>query len=122
MIISWNPLHYKGKAIYAIISTQDILKPLQSSILGKGRLSIDRPNQIHATDSVIQADSNQTHLPFDLYVTVDYGDVFRTNIVLETLLSLVPLIIAVLSTILILYIRQRMIQPIKRLSPNVFLS
>ena len=65
----------------------------------KGRLSIDRPNQIHATDSVIQADSNQTHLPFDLYVTVDYGDVFRTNIVLETLLSLVPLIIAVLSTI-----------------------
>ena len=113
-------LHYKGKAIYAIISTQDILKPLQKLNIGKkGRLSIDRPNQIHATDSVIQADSNQTHLPFDLYVTVDYGDVFRTNIVLETLLSLVPLIIAVLSTILILYIRQRMIQPIKRLTQRL---
>ena len=85
----------------------------------KGRLSIDRPNQSHATDSVIQAGSNQTHLPFDLYVTVDYGDVFRTNIVLETLLSLVPLIIAVLSTILILYIRQRMIQPMKRLTQRL---
>ena len=113
-------LHYKGKAIYAIISTQDILKPLQKLNIGKkGRLSIDRPNQIHATDSVIQAGSNQTHLPFDLYVTVDYGDVFRTNIVLETLLSLVPLIIAVLSTILILYIRQRMIQPMKRLTQRL---
>ena len=56
---------------------------------------------------------------FDLYVTVDYGDVFRTNIVLETLLSLVPLIIAVLSTILILYIRQRMIQPMKRLTQRL---
>ena len=113
-------LHYKGKAIYAIISTQDILKPLQKLNIGKkGRLAIDRPNQVHASDSVIQADSNQTHLPFDLYVTVDYGDVFRTNIVLETLLSLVPLIIAVLSTVLILYIRQRMIQPIKRLTQRL---
>ena len=55
---------------------------------------------------------------FDLYVTVDYGDVFRTNIVLETLL-LGPLIIAVLSTILILYIRQRMIQPMKRLTQRL---
>ena len=110
-------LHYKSKAIYAIISTQDILKPLQKLNIGKkGRLAIDRPNQIHASDSLIQADSTHTHLPFDLYVTVDYGDVFRTNIVLETLLSLVPLIIAVLSTVLILYIRQRMIQPIKRLT------
>ena len=113
-------LHYKGRAIYAIISTQDILKPLQKLNIGKkGRLSIDHPNQVHATDSLIQADSNQTHLPFDLYVTVDYGDVFRTNIVLETLLSLVPLIIAVLSTILILYIRQRMIQPMKRLTQRL---
>ena len=113
-------LHYKSKAIYAIISTQDILKPLQKLNIGKkGRLAIDRPNQIHATDSVIQAGSNQTHLPFDLYVTVDYGDVFRTNIVLETLLSLVPLIIAVLSTVLILYIRQRMIQPMKRLTQRL---
>lgn len=113
-------LHYKGKAIYAIISTQDILKPLQKLNIGKkGRLAIERPNQIHASDSVIQADSTQTHLPFDLYVTVDYGDVFRTNIVLETLLSLVPLIIAVLSTVLILYIRQRMIQPMKRLTQRL---
>ena len=113
-------LHYKGKAIYAIISTQDILKPLQKLNIGKkGRLAIDRPNQIHASDSLIQADSTHTHLPFDLYVTVDYGDVFRTNIVLETLLSLVPLIIAVLSTVLILYIRQRMIQPIKRLTQRL---
>lgn len=113
-------LHYKGRAIYAIISTQDILKPLQKLNIGKkGRLSIDHPNQVHATDSLIQADSNQTHLPFDLYVTVDYGDVFRTNIVLETLLSLVPLIIAVLSTVLILYIRQRMIQPMKRLTQRL---
>ena len=113
-------LHYKSKAIYAIISTQDILKPLQKLNIGKkGRLAIDRPNQIHASDSLIQADSTQTHLPFDLYVTVDYGDVFRTNIVLETLLSLVPLIIAVLSTVLILYIRQRMIQPIKRLTQRL---
>lgn len=113
-------LHYKGKAIYAIISTQDILKPLQKLNIGKkGRLAIDRPNQIHASDSLIQADSTQTHLPFDLYVTVDYGDVFRTNIVLETLLSLVPLIIAVLSTVLILYIRQRMIQPMKRLTQRL---
>lgn len=113
-------LHYKSKAIYAIISTQDILKPLQKLNIGKkGRLAIDRPNQIHASDSLIQADSTHTHLPFDLYVTVDYGDVFRTNIVLETLLSLVPLIIAVLSTVLILYIRQRMIQPIKRLTQRL---
>ena len=113
-------LHYKGKAIYAIISSQDILKPLQKLNIGKkGRLAIDRPNQVHASDSVIQADSTQTHLPFDLYVTVDYGDVFRTNIVLETLLSLVPLIIAVLSTVLILYIRQRMIQPMKRLTQRL---
>lgn len=113
-------LHYKGKAIYAIISTQDILKPLQKLNIGKkGRLAIDLPNQIHASDSLIQADSTQTHLPFDLYVTVDYGDVFRTNIVLETLLSLVPLIIAVLSTVLILYIRQRMIQPMKRLTQRL---
>ncbi|MFR9120438.1 MAG: sensor histidine kinase [Streptococcus parasanguinis] len=113
-------LHYKGRAIYAIISTQDILKPFaKAQYWKKGRLSIDHPNQVHATDSLIQADSNQTHLPFDLYVTVDYGDVFRTNIVLETLLSLVPLIIAVLSTILILYIRQRMIQPMKRLTQRL---
>ncbi|MEG3142579.1 hypothetical protein SD436_07245 [Streptococcus sp. 2A/TPW/M5] len=28
-------LHYKGKAIYAIISTQDILRPLQKLNIGK---------------------------------------------------------------------------------------
>ena len=66
-------LHYKGKAIYAIISTQDILKPLQKLNIGKkGAYPSIAPTR-SMLDSVIQADSNQTHLPFDLYVTVDYG-------------------------------------------------
>ena len=38
-------LHYKGKAIYAIISTQDILKPLQKAQYWKKRALIHRTPQ-----------------------------------------------------------------------------
>ena len=87
--------------------------------MGKGRLAIDRPQPDPCYRFRHQADSTQ---PICLLIcmTVDYGTFFRTNIVLETLLSLVPLIIAVLSTILSpLYIRQRMIQPMKRLTQRL---
>ena len=90
-------VHYEGKIIYAVISSEDILKPLRKLNIGNnGKLSLKEPNNL-----------------------VDYAEVFRNITLLEVFLSAVPIIITILSIIIILYIRQWMIKPITRLTERL---
>ena len=108
-------VHYEGKIIYAVISSEDILKPLNKLNIGNnGKLSLKEPNNIPSANYLIHAQNEKTHLPFDIYVLVDYAEVFRNITLLEVFLSAVPIIITILSIIIILYIRQWMIKPITR--------
>ncbi len=113
-------VHYEGKIIYAVISSEDILKPLNKLNIGNnGRLSLKEPNNIPSSNYLIHAQNEKTHLPFDIYVLVDYAEVFRNITLLEVFLSAVPIIITILSIIIILYIRQWMIKPITRLTERL---
>jgi len=113
-------VHYEGKTIYAVISSEDILKPLNKLNIGKnGKLSLKEPNNIPSANYLIHAQNEKTHLPFDIYVLVDYAEVFRNITLLEVFLSAVPIIITILSIIIILYIRQWMIKPITRLTERL---
>ena len=113
-------VHYEGKIIYAVISSEDILKPLNKLNIGNnGKLSLKEPNNIPSSNYLIHAQNEKTHLPFDIYVLVDYAEVFRNITLLEVFLSAVPIIITILSIIIILYIRQWMIKPITRLTKRL---
>ena len=113
-------VHYEGKIIYAVISSEDILKPLSKLNIGNnGKLSLKEPNNIPSENYLIHAPNEKTHLPFDIYVLVDYAEVFRNITLLEVFLSAVPIIITILSIIIILYIRQWMIKPITRLTERL---
>ena len=113
-------VHYEGKIIYAVISSEDILKPLRKLNIGNnGKLSLKEPNNIPSENYLIHAQNEKTHLPFDIYVLVDYAEVFRNITLLEVFLSAVPIIITILSIIIILYIRQWMIKPITRLTKRL---
>ena len=113
-------VHYEGKIIYAVISSEDILKPLKKLNIGNnGKLSLKEPNNIPSENYLIHAQNEKTHLPFDIYVLVDYAEVFRNITLLEVFLSAVPIIITILSIIIILYIRQWMIKPITRLTERL---
>lgn len=113
-------VHYEGKIIYAVISSEDILKPLRKLNIGNnGKLSLKEPNNIPSDNYLIHAQNEKTHLPFDIYVLVDYAEVFRNITLLEVFLSAVPIIITILSIIIILYIRQWMIKPITRLTERL---
>ncbi len=113
-------VHYEGKIIYAVISSEDILKPLNKLNIGNnGKLSLKEPSNIPSANYLIHAQNEKTHLPFDIYVLVDYAEVFRNITLLEVFLSAVPIIITILSIIIILYIRQWMIKPITRLTERL---
>ena len=113
-------VHYEGKIIYAVISSEDILKPLNKLNIGNnGKLSLKEPNNIPSANYLIHAQNEKTHLPFDIYVLVDYAEVFRNITLLEVFLSAVPIIITILSIIIILYIRQWMIKPLTRLTERL---
>ena len=113
-------VHYEGKIIYAVISSEDILKPLRKLNIGNnGKLSLKEPNNIPSENYLIHAQNEKTHLPFDIYVLVDYAEVFRNITLLEVFLSAIPIIITILSIIIILYIRQWMIKPITRLTERL---
>lgn len=113
-------VHYEGKIIYAVISSEDILKPLNKLNIGNnGKLSLKEPNNIPSSNYLIHAQNEKTHLPFDIYVLVDYAEVFRNITLLEVFLSAVPIIITILSIIIILYIRQWIIKPITRLTERL---
>lgn len=113
-------VHYEGKIIYAVISSEDILTPLRKLNIGNnGKLSLKEPNNIPSENYLIHAQNEKTHLPFDIYVLVDYAEVFRNITLLEVFLSAVPIIITILSIIIILYIRQWMIKPITRLTERL---
>ena len=113
-------VYYEGKIIYAVISSEDILKPLNKLNIGNnGKLSLKEPNNIPSSNYLIHAQNEKTHLPFDIYVLVDYAEVFRNITLLEVFLSAVPIIITILSIIIILYIRQWMIKPITRLTERL---
>ena len=113
-------VHYEGKIIYAVISSEDILKPLNKLNIGNnGKLSLKEPNNIPSSNYLIHAQNEKTHLPFDIYVLVDYAEVFRNITLLEVFLSAVPIIITILSIIIILYIRQWMIKAITRLTERL---
>lgn len=113
-------VHYEGKIIYAVISSEDILKPLNKLNIGNnGKLSLKEPNKIPSANYLIHAQNEKTHLPFDIYVLVDYAEAFRNITLLEVFLSAVPIIITILSIIIILYIRQWMIKPITRLTERL---
>ena len=113
-------VHYEGKINYAVISSEDILKPLNKLNIGNnGKLSLKEPNNIPSSNYLIHAQNEKTHLPFDIYVLVDYAEVFRNITLLEVFLSAVPIIITILSIIIILYIRQWMIKPITRLTERL---
>jgi len=113
-------VHYEGKIIYAVISSEDILKPLKKLNIGNnGKLSLKEPNNIPSENYLIHAQNEKTHLPFDIYVLVDYAEVFRNITLLEVFLSAVPIIITILSIIIILYIRQWMIKPITKLTERL---
>ena len=113
-------VHYKEKTIMAVISADDILTPLRKLNIGKnGQISLKKPKNLSPSTHLIEADSERTQLPFDIYVAVDYTDVFKSIVLFEVLIAIVPILIAIASLVLIIFIRNRMLNPITRLTERL---
>ena len=113
-------VHYKEKTIMAVISADDILTPLRKLNIGKnGQISLKKPKNLSPSTHLIEADSERTQLPFDIYVAVDYTDVFKSIVLFEVLIAIVPILIAIASLVLIIFIRNRMLNPITRLTDRL---
>ena len=113
-------VHYKEKTIMAIISADDILTPLRKLNIGKnGQISLKKPKNLSPSTHLIEADSERTQLPFDIYVAVDYTDVFKSIVLFEVFIATVPILIAIASLVLIIFIRNRMLNPITRLTDRL---
>ena len=68
---------------------------------------------------LIEADSERTQLPLIFYVAVDYTDVFKSIVLFEVFIAIVPILIAIASLVLIIFIRNRMLSPITRLTERL---
>ena len=113
-------VHYKEKTIMAVISADDILTPLRKLNFGKnGQISLKKPKNLSPSTHLIEADSERTQLPFDIYVAVDYTDVFKSIVLFEVFIATVPILIAIASLVLIIFIRNRMLNPITRLTERL---
>ena len=113
-------VHYKDKTIMAVISADDILTPLRKLNIGKnGQISLKKPKNLSPSTHLIEADSERTQLPFDIYVAVDYTDVFKSIVLFEVFIATVPILIAIASLVLIIFIRNRMLNPITRLTERL---
>lgn len=113
-------VHYKEKTIMAVISAEDILMPLRKLNIGKnGHISLKEPINLSSSTHLIEADSERTQLPFDIYVAVDYTDVFKSIVLFEVFIAIVPILIAIASLVLIIFIRNRMLSPITRLTERL---
>ena len=113
-------VHYKEKTIMAVISADDILTPLRKLNIGKnGQISLKKPKNLSPSTHLIEADSERTQLPFDIYVAVDYTDVFKSIVLFEVFIATVPILIAIASLVLIIFIRNRMLNPITRLTDRL---
>ena len=113
-------VHYKEKTIMAVISAEDILMPLRKLNIGKnGHISLKVPKNLSSSTHLIEADSERTQLPFDIYVAVDYTDVFKSIVLFEVFIAIVPILIAIASLVLIIFIRNRMLSPITRLTERL---
>ena len=113
-------VHYKEKTIMAVISAEDILMPLRKLNIGKnGHISLKEPKNLSSSTHLIEADSERTQLPFDIYVAVDYTDVFKSIVLFEVFIAIVPILIAIASLGLIIFIRNRMLSPITRLTERL---
>ena len=104
----------------AVISAEDILMPLRKLNIGKnGHISLKEPKNLSSSTHLIEADSERTQLPFDIYVAVDYTDVFKSIVLFEVFIAIVPILIAIASLVLIIFIRNRMLSPITRLTERL---
>ena len=113
-------VHYKEKTIMAVISAEDILMPLRKLNIGKnGHISLKELKNLSSSTHLIEADSERTQLPFDIYVAVDYTDVFKSIVLFEVFIAIVPILIAIASLGLIIFIRNRMLSPITRLTERL---
>ena len=113
-------VHYKEKTIMSVISADDILTPLRKLNIGKnGQISLKKPKNLSPSTHLIEADSERTQLPFDIYVAVDYTDVFKSIVLFEVFIATVPILIAIASLVLIIFIRNRMLNPITRLTERL---
>ncbi len=94
--------------------------PILSNIqFPKGHISLKEPKNLSSSMHLIEADSERTQLPFDIYVAVDYTDVFKSIVLFEVFIAIVPILIAIASLVLIIFIRNRMLSPITRLTERL---
>lgn len=110
---------YNNKIIHSVVSVKNILKPLQEIEIGElGEISLTDPRKNNVEDerTILEAKKNDTKLPFDIYVSVDYRSAFKHMLNLQSIMILLPALIYVLSGLMLIYIQKKVIQPIKRLS------
>ncbi|EOH97676.1 sensor histidine kinase [Enterococcus pallens] len=115
---------YENKALHAVVSSEDLLKPLRQIDIGKkGTLSLIENKETSAklnapfsNQHLLVAKKNQTNLPFNLYITVDYQGAFRNMVALQLVMLLIPLFICICSLVLLIYIQKKVIRPVKRLT------
>lgn len=119
----YKVVSYKEKILYSITPIDAILKPLNEIEIGaNGSISIVAPqnktilgNTSFSKYKTVIAKKEETKLPFNIYVNIDYHDAFRNVLILQFSILLLPLIILILAFWSLFYTQKRVISPMKRL-------
>lgn len=124
---------YQDREIYSVISINDILMPLNKLELGKeGYVTFTLPKEQTIAEAtklswnanlfdnfLLSFSHKKTDLPFDISISVDYFSAFRSVMVLQITMMLLPILISFFAIIILLYIQKRVLQPIRSFSENL---
>lgn len=123
----YRSVHYNEKTIFAVVATKDLLTPLNTIEIGnQGSISTMPPEtqsngfiNLLFGNPVLHFNQEETQLPFDVFVKIDYPSAFKNMLFLQVMMLLLPFIIGAFSLFLLFYIQTRVIRPVRRFTDRL---
>ncbi|MCJ7842552.1 histidine kinase [Lederbergia sp. NSJ-179] len=133
----YHLLKYKNRMFIAFIAVEDILLPLQDIHLGhNGKILMEdvqhgflsspdeielfhkgKENKFFTSQLVFKGDN--TSLPFSLHVSIDHFSAFEKVVFVQFGLVFATILISLISLLILLYMKNKVISPIQRFSKNL---
>ena len=133
----YHLVDYENRMFISLIDVEDILLPLQDIQLGNnGAIIMENDEQVFLsnTDQVnlvttkkannffsshLVFEEDKTSLPFSLHVYVDHFSAFKKVVIVQLSLILATLFICLILSLILIYIKTKVISPIQTFSKNL---
>lgn len=132
----YHLIEYENRIFICMVSVDDILKPLRDINLGgEGSIAMEiegtgflsksedlepfKNTTYQFFNSRLVFKESNTSLPFTLHISVDHFGAFKNIVIIQFLLIFAAIIISIILFMILLYIKNRLINPIQSFSTNL---